>query len=335
MHVVASGWPGGSPRAVAHGMNIHRVGGRYTYALAAPRYYRRALAGERFDVIVEDLNKVPLFAPYWARDPLVLLVHHLFGATGFGGAAFPVAVATWLLERPIPVVYSGTPTQVVSPSTAADLRRRGFRTDDLEVIPNGVDLARFDVAPEAERLAEPTLLFMSRLRPYKGADLMLRALALLRSEGLEARAVIAGRGDDEARLRRLAAELGLGSAVDFAGYVDDDRKTELLRRSWVHVLPSAKEGWGLTVLEAGACATPSVVSDSPGLRDAVPDGTGIRVPHGDVPALAKALRRILEDDALRADLGRGAREFALRHDWDRAADLTERHLERHAGKETR
>jgi glycosyltransferase involved in cell wall biosynthesis len=117
--------------------------------------------------------------------------------------------------------------------------------------------------------------------------------------------------------------------------VDDDRKTELLRRSWVHVLPSAKEGWGLTVLEAGACATPSVVSDSPGLRDAVPDGTGIRVPHGDVPALAEALRRILEDDALRADLGRGAREFALRHGWDRAADLTERHLERHAGKETR
>lgn len=331
--MVASGWRGAARTDEADGLRIHRVGGRYSYALAAPGYYRRALAQKRYDVIVEDLNKVPLFAPFWARDPLVLLVHHLFGSTGFGGAAFPVAAATWLLERPIPAVYRGVPAQVVSPSTAADLVRRGFPAADIEVIPNGVDLARFHVPSEAERFARPTLLFMSRLRRYKGADLLLRALHGLRAGGLDARAVIAGKGDDEPRLRALAGELGLGSAVEFAGYVDEDRKLELLRRSWVHVLPSAKEGWGLTVLEAGACGTPSVVSDAPGLRDSVPAGTGLRVPHGDVPALTAALRRILEDGGLRAELGRGAREFAERHGWERAADLTERHLERHAGKE--
>lgn len=333
--MVASGWPGAAARATANGMLIHRVGGRFSYALKAPRYYRRQLATDRFDVIVEDLNKVPLFAPIWAREPVVLLVHHLFGGSAFGEAPFPVAAATWLLERPIPRIYRGVPTQVVSPSTAADLERRGFTSSDLVVIPNGVDLDRFSPAPPEQRYGEPTLLFMGRLRPYKGVDLLLRALDRLRRAGVPARAVIAGRGDDEDRLKREASRLGLVAAVEFAGFVDEDRKLELLRRSWVHVLPSEKEGWGLTVLEAGACATPSVVSDSPGLRDSVLEGeSGLRVPHGDVGALSGALQRLIEDARLREALGEGARSFAVDHGWDRAAERTERHLALHARKVT-
>ena len=334
---MVSGWRGAPGRAAADGLELHRVGGRYTYAAAAPHYYVRELAGRGFDVIVEDLNKAPLFSPWWARAPLVLLVHHLFGGTAFGEAALPVAAATWLLERPVPRVYRGVPTQVVSPSTARDLAARGFRAADLEVIPNGVDLAAYrgDGLPAA-RFERPVLLYMGRLRHYKGVDLMLRALAELRASGLDARAVIAGKGSDESRLRALARELGLGESVDFAGFVSEDRKVELLRRCWVHVLPSAKEGWGLTVLEAGAAATASVVSDSPGLRDSVVEGeTGLRVPHGDVSALAAALRRVLEDPALRDALGRGARRFAELHDWDRAAERTESHLLRHSRKDQR
>jgi glycosyltransferase involved in cell wall biosynthesis len=316
-------------------MEIHRVGGRYAYALAAPRYYRSRLADRRFDVVVEDLNKVPLFAPWWSREPLVLLVHHLFGATGFGGAPLPVAAATWLLERPIPRVYRGVPTQVVSQSTAEDLARRGFRTEDLEVIPNGVDLARFDPAGSSSaRFEQPTLLFMGRLKRYKGVDLVLEALTALRAEGISVRLIVAGKGSDQGRLEDLARRLDVESAVDFAGFVDEDHKVELLRRSWIHVLPSEKEGWGLTVLEAGAAGTASVVSDSPGLRDSVIDGeTGLRVPHGDVGALTAALRRLLLDADSRAELGHGARRFAERHGWDRAADRTERHLLRHTGKD--
>lgn len=332
---MVSGWRGAARRATADGLELHRVGGRYTYAGAAPRYYRRELAGRGFDVIVEDLNKAPLFAPWWAREPLVLLVHHLFGATAFGEVALPVAVATWLLERPVPLVYRGVPTQVVSPSTARDLAARGFREADLEVIPNGVDLAAFDAGGvPAARFEQPVLLYMGRLRPYKGIDLMLRALARLRASGIDARAVVAGKGSDEGRLRALAGELDVAASVDFAGFVSQDRKVELLRRCWVHVLPSAKEGWGLTVLEAGAAGTASVVSDSPGLRDSVAEGeTGLRVPHGDVSALAAALRRVIEDPALRDGLGRGARRFAERHDWDRAAERTESHLLRNSRKD--
>ena len=111
--LLCSGFPGAQAATSADGMRILRTGGRHSFTLAAAPYYRRHLARERFDVVVEDLNKVPLFTPYWVRRPLVVLVHHLFGATAFREASAPFAAATWLLERPIPLVYRGLPAQAV------------------------------------------------------------------------------------------------------------------------------------------------------------------------------------------------------------------------------
>jgi glycosyltransferase involved in cell wall biosynthesis len=112
------------------------------------------------------------------------------------------------------------------------------------------------------------------------------------------------------------------------GFVDETAKRELMRRAWVHALTSPKEGWGITNIEAAASGTPTVASDSPGLRDSLVDGqTGLLVPHGDVEALAGALRKVIEDTALRTRLSDGARAFAARFTWDRSADLTVQHLE--------
>nr|NIP82929.1 glycosyltransferase [Gemmatimonadota bacterium]NIQ58947.1 glycosyltransferase [Gemmatimonadota bacterium]NIU79137.1 glycosyltransferase [Gammaproteobacteria bacterium]NIX47842.1 glycosyltransferase [Gemmatimonadota bacterium]NIY12207.1 glycosyltransferase [Gemmatimonadota bacterium] len=162
---------------------------------------------------------------------------------------------------------------------------------------------------------------------YKRVDLPIRAVALLRRQAVDVRLIVAGTGDHAAPLRELVAELGIGDAVEFAGFVSEDRKLELFRRAWVHVLTSPKEGWGITNLEAAACGTPTVASDSPGLRDSVVDGeTGFLVPHGDVPALAGRLRALIEDRALVERMGADARRFALRFTWDRAASETEAFL---------
>lgn len=325
--LLVSGWPGAAARAVIDGMDVHRVGGRHTFPLFVRRYYRRELLRQGHDLLIEDLNKVPVFAPVWAQAPVVLLVHHLFGSTAFQEASLPFAAATWLLERPLPLFYRRLPVEAVSESTAQDLVRRGFRRDRIRVIPNGVDVEALTPDPEGRRFDEPTLLYLGRLKRYKRVDLIIRAVARLRDRGTQARLLIAGRGDAAPALEALRDQLNLQERVEFLGFVDESEKIELFRKSWVHVLTSPKEGWGISNLEAAACGTPTVASDAPGLRDSVVDGeTGFLVPHGDVEALADRLASLLQDRELRERLAAGARRFALRHTWDRTADETEHHL---------
>jgi glycosyltransferase involved in cell wall biosynthesis len=325
--LLVSGWPGAPERAEVDGMQVVRTGSRYTFGIRAPRVGRRLLAARPHDLVVEALNKVPTFAPSWSSAPVVLLVHHLFGTSAFQEANVALASATWLLERPLAPVYRGLPAQAISQSTVDDLVRRGLRRDDIEVIHPGVDLDFFSPAPVSSRAAEPTFAYVGRLRRYKRVDLILRAMARLRDRGIPARLVVAGRGEWEPQLRRLAESLGLGASVAFLGFVSEEQKRELFRAAWANVFVSPKEGWGITNIEAAACGTPTVASDSPGLRESVLDGrTGLLVPHGDAVALADALGRLATDASLVEALGAEAQAFARQFTWEAAADRTEAHL---------
>jgi len=138
---------------------------------------------------------------------------------------------------------------------------------------------------------------------------------------------IAGTGDHRAELERLAASLEVDRAVMFHGFVSEERKIDLMRGAWANIFPSPKEGWGITVIEAAACATPSIASNSPGLRDSVCHGeTGFLVPHGDIDALAARMLELADSPPLVARLGDGARRFAEGLTWERTARKTEDHL---------
>ena len=109
--------------------------------------------------------------------------------------------------------------------------------------------------------------------------------------------------------------------------MSEAEKLALLRRSWAIALASPKEGWGLTNVEAAACGTPVVASNSPGIRESVVnDSTGFLVPHGDVDALAGAMNRIANSRDLVESMGVKARAFAESFTWDKAATETEAHL---------
>ena len=325
--LLTSGFEGAPPRTRLDGMDVHRCGGRYTLSWAAPRYYRRALRGRPFDAVVEDLNKVPLFTPWWAAGPVVLLVHHLFGRIAFQEAPLPLALATWLLERPLPRVFGKLPAIAVSRSTADDLVRRGFRAEGIRVIPNGIDTEELSPDPRGRRYPTPTLLYLGRLKRYKRVDLLIGAVGLLAKEGTACRLLVAGSGDRREALEALVRRRGLQERVEFLGFVSEGRKRELLRRSWIHLLASPKEGWGISNVEAAACGTPTIASDSPGLRDSVRDGiTGFLVPHGDPAALAARIAHLLGRPELREEMGRNARKFAEEFSWERSSREVERFL---------
>jgi glycosyltransferase involved in cell wall biosynthesis len=168
--------------------------------------------------------------------------------------------------------------------------------------------------------------YLGRLKKYKGVDLVIRAFAQMQCAG--ATLEIAGSGDHRPELERLATSLDLGGRVRFLGRISEEEKVALLRRAWGLAFASPKEGWGITNLEAAACGTPVVASNSPGIRESVRDGeTGFLVPHGDTAAMARALERLAGSPELVASLGENGRRFAESFTWERAALETEAHLE--------
>ncbi len=203
----------------------------------------------------------------------------------------------------------------VSESTRAELVRGGLRRADVCVVPNGIDHRRY--RPGAgPRTPEPTVLALGRVEPYKRTELLVDAIAALPG----VRLVVAGTGAGLGAVRDRVAARGVADRVELCGFVDEDQKVRLLQTAHLVACASEKEGWGLTVVEAAACGTPAVVTDVPGLRDAVRDGeTGLLVPAGDAAALTRALARVLNDAALRGRLAGGAVRWAARFDWDAAA----------------
>jgi glycosyltransferase involved in cell wall biosynthesis len=276
------------------------------------------------DVLVEDINKLPLFTTRWGAPRVLALVPHLFGGTVFQEAPVPIAAAVWLAERPLAYAYRGVPFEAISDSTADDLVHRGIPRSAIRVIYPGVYADRFTPTPQI-RAADPSFVYLGRLKRYKGVDIVIRAFARVKDP--RARLEIAGTGDYRPALERLVESLDLRSRVAFLGFVTEEQKLSLLRRAWALAFASPKEGWGMTNLEAAACGTPVIASNSPGLRESVVDGsTGMLVPHGDVAAMAAAMERVASSPELVRSMGERGRTFAEGFTWDRAAAQTERHL---------
>lgn len=333
--LLCGGWPGCPPRATLDGIDVHRVGTRQSFPFLARSYWHTTLAPRGFDVLVEDINKVPLFTPTWRRPEgvprLVGLVPHLFGGTAFQELVAPLATAVWLAEKPLPWFYRRYAFEAISESTRDDLVRRGIPREHIRVIFPGIDSAHYTPDP-SQRADQPLFAYLGRLKKYKGVDLVVRAFAACGVP--EATLEIAGAGEFRPELERLAGTLGVGSRVRFLGRIDETEKCALLRRAWATVFASPKEGWGITNLEAAASGTPVIASNSPGIRESVRDGeTGFLVPHGDVAAMAASMRRLSGERALVEHLGVAARRFAEGFTWANAADQTEAHLREVVGKE--
>jgi glycosyltransferase involved in cell wall biosynthesis len=317
---LASGFPGGTPESAHRGMRIVRRGNWWNFNLVVPGVMRREFASPPPDLVVEDVNKVPCLTPWWTSAPVAVIVPHLFGATAFREAPLPVALWVVALEALVPLVYRRSRFVVISESTRDDLARRGIPPAHIGVVHCGLDHGRYRPDAAAGKSPRPTIVYIGRLRRYKGVDWVFRALPEVVRRVPDARLVVIGDGPHRGELKLAAARLGLANAVEFRGFLPPEEKVRILREAWVLVQPSPKEGWGLTVIEAGACGTAVVAADSPGLRDSVRrDVTGLLVTYGDEARLADALARVLEDAPLRERLASAGLEWASRFGWPECA----------------
>jgi glycogen synthase len=185
----------------------------------------------------------------------------------------------------------------------------------LDVVPNGVDVAAFEVDEEQARVTRATLtgprtkliLFAGRLEYEKGVQTVLRALDRVRQRVGPTRFVVAGEGTYGPELRREVRRLGLRRHVRFTGFLDDDALRHHYAAADVAVAPSIYEPFGLVAVEAMASGTPVVVSDTGGLREVVDGPCGLRTAPEDPEAPAAALVRVLDDAELAQRLAAGGR----------------------------
>ncbi len=297
------------------GVEVRRNGSWYSFNLSVGRYCK-GLGLDTFDLILEDICKVPVFTPLWSDVPVLAVVPHLFGTTAYREVGPVKAAYVNLLESLIPRIYRGCPFVAISESTRRDLVRRGVPGESVEVVPCGMETRVYRPDPQVP-VDMGRFVYLGRLRKYKGVQHALRALTILRERRTDVRLTVLGDGDYAADLKKLCRRLGLEDLVDFEGFVPLDRKLFCLRNCCAAVFPSEKEGWGLTVIEANCCGTPVIASRSDGLSDSVRHGeTGLLVPHGNPEELADAMERMIVEPGLRPALSAGALEWGARFDWD-------------------
>jgi glycosyltransferase involved in cell wall biosynthesis len=199
------------------------------------------------------------------------------------------------------------------------------------VIPNGVDVTKFnfgfDYWQVRNRFAdgsEKILLFVGRLVPEKGLDVLIAALPNILSSGINAKIVVVGEGPQREQYQRMANDYGLAHKILFLGYIDDWTLRALYRVADVTVVPSKFEPFGIVALEAMAARCPLVVSAVGGLNEIIDhEGTGLKVPINDSDALARSVVRMIRDVGFKDWVVNNAYQKCLwNYNWNNVAEWT-------------
>ncbi len=329
VHVFTMKWWEGAPDRVEEGVHLHAISRLYQLYAGERRSIAQGLLfglaclkliTKRFDRI--DVDHMPYFPLYsvWLvtrlrRKPMSATWHEVWGRTYWqsylGGISGLIA---WAIERTSVLL----PERIfaVSPMTGNRLRSMLRYRGPITVIPNGVDAELLEALPPANGGA--TIMYAGRLLSHKNVGVLLQAVAELQARGRDVTCLIIGDGPERAALQTQARRLRLGRTVRFKKFLPDHARVfSLMKGSGVFVLPSTREGFGISLLEANACGVPVLTVDHPdnAACDLVRRGrTGLISPLDPV-AMADAIEKILATSFDR----RLITDHARRYHWTNAA----------------
>ena len=287
----------------------------------SPRYLTQIddmLERERFDVLHLHEPFVPFLSLFLLRESRSVNIATFHAYAGFS--------PSYELGRRVMGGHAARIHGRIAVSAAARHFIDRYFPGDYKVIPNGVDVPRFASAVPIARWQDgtPNVLFVGRHEPRKGLLDLLKAHRILRRSGYENRLLVVGSGPQEREARRYVAVRGL-KGVEFLGKVSDAEKAQLYRTADVFVSPATGgESFGIVLLEAMAAGAPIVASDIHGYKGVVRRGReALLVPPHEPKELAIALGRLLDDPALRAEMGAAGRERAEAFSWPRVTAKVE------------
>ena len=325
-HVLASGlcrrghsvlWftsrSGDEPATENRGYEIRRAGSELTCRFHAAAWLRRNR--DSIDVIIDEVNTLPFFSAFIAKDRVILWMHQLAREVWTAEAPPVIGLIGRLLERRLLSMYATVPVVTGAASSVRSFTSVGLR--------GPVQVVEYALPPPFLTPSSPArnlLGYVGRIARSKRIDHIVRALAYVKESVPDARLSIVGSGDrrEIARLQTLVRRLRLDDSVVMHGRVPEEERDAIMSSFDLLCMASLREGWGLVVSEAARFGVPSVVDPVDGLVDSVVDGqTGVVVRSEEPPALAQGIVKVLQNRALRDELGRGAMRYIAPFSEDR------------------
>ncbi len=316
------------------GVTYIRHGNVFTVIPAAMRFYKKHR--QSIDFVIDQCNTHRFFTPFWVESQKrIFYIHQLTKEIWEYSAKFPLSKIGKLFEERFLRLNRHDPVITVSESTRDELAERGYDKDKIKIIYNGVSFRPWKKEQWFPKEENPTFIYAGRYSPYKGIDVAVEALAHIKKENPCARLWIIGKKDPEYVDKNLMAVCeknhltwedasGDNPAGDIVswGYVSEEKKLELLSRSWALLFPSIREGWGIPVTEAGCVGTPCIAFDSPGIREAVNYGkAGYLCRDNSVNGLADQMCAVLSDKTRYEEMRNSAYTFSSRFLWDETGNI--------------
>lgn len=322
----SSSFPHGLPEENIDGVRVIRQGHPdarsifHSVHFQAFLYYLRFGKGN-FDVVIDEIHGLPFFTPLYVKAKKVALICEVADELWQKHYGYFFGSIGRLIEQfYLHVIYKKTLYLTISKSTKQDLLRHGVEERRTVVLPMGITTPKHIKSYAKEK--RPTLLYAGRLSKSKGIEDILLSFKDVVSKNDHCRLWIVGRGDSTyvTYLNTLVERLHLAKQVSFFDYVPEEKKFELMARSHILLSASIKEGFGLTVLEAGFMGTPSIAYNSPGLSEVIINGkTGLLCRENTPAYLSKTIRMLLSDRALYEKLVFGVKIRSREHNWDKTA----------------
>ncbi|MCF6269426.1 MAG: glycosyltransferase family 4 protein [Melioribacteraceae bacterium] len=318
--LVVHSFPNAKPEETIDGIKIYRVGSKFIFKYAFKWFYKKHLSKNNYDLIVDDISKIPMNTPQYINKPIVAIVHHIHGNTLYKEIPAYMAYYISRCEKLIPKYYSKTPIFTVSPSTKNELIEMGQPESKIDFLYNAIDQELFE-RTEVKKSETPLLVYVGRIKKYKQIELVIDAIPKLKEKYPNIELHIGGTGDHSEELQKYARDKGLTDTVKFLGFLSEDEKAELLGRAWVFVTMAMKEGWGITVIEANAMSTPVVGSNVPGLRDSIKHNkTGYLVEIGNEIELVDRISELFDNKEKMEEFSSNAKSWSLKFSWQKSAE---------------
>lgn len=328
--LLSSTFHGGKKEEEIDGVRVARVGNKYMIYFKAHQYYE---SNNNYDIIIEGINTVPFLSPMYAKSkPKIIIVYQINRELQFSLFPFPISVFMFFGEHLFWKYYASSRNSIyvtISKSAKEELERL-IDERSVVVAEPGLDYEYFSAGDRQARSCFPFILYLNRVVPYKNPKHLIQAFCEVKKIVPEAKLYIGGcrRTKYEQHLKNLTHTIKIHEAVVFYDYLSNPMKREYMQKAWVHVLPSTKEGWGISVMEAASCGTPTIAYDVSGLRDSVKNGeTGVLVPFGNIKALTEAIIKIIEDNELRSVMSAKAREWATNFSWSKTTNTIQAAIE--------